>query len=52
MMTHPGYQDWPLCELSSYCAQRELELEILTSAGLKLWLQEQEVQSIGYRALL
>lgn len=45
---HPGYLDAELMRSSSLTIPRVLEVEMLTSESVKLWLQEHGVQVISY----
>ncbi len=49
VMVHPGYDsDVFLHEISSYTADREKELEILTSPELKDYIKENNIQLVNY----
>lgn len=48
IMSHPALIDSELIHLSSYTFYREKELEILTSEEIKLWLDEQKIELIGF----
>ncbi|MGC9401925.1 carbohydrate deacetylase [Vibrio genomosp. F10 str. 9ZC157] len=51
IMAHPAHCDLDLAAVSSYTAQRELELNILTSPHIKQWLAEQGVELISFNDL-
>lgn len=52
IMTHPGYVDDDLTNMSSYSYPRELELEILCSKQLKDILDEKNVEICSYKSIL
>ncbi|MGF1718592.1 ChbG/HpnK family deacetylase [Vibrio kyushuensis] len=51
IMAHPAYYDSELDSVSSYTAQRELELQVLTSKNLAEWLNENDIQLITFNEL-
>ncbi|WP_027340770.1 chitin disaccharide deacetylase [Halonatronum saccharophilum] len=51
IMTHPAIADEELKEISSYNEQRERELEVLTSTELKKYLDDKEIELIGFMEL-
>jgi len=52
IMTHPGYADTPLEEVSSYTAHRETELQSLCAAELRQGLRELGLTLAGPEILL
>lgn len=51
IMTHPAYFDIYLQSYSSYNLQRIKELEILTSAEIKMFINENNLELIGFSEL-
>ncbi|OLQ95931.1 hypothetical protein BIY21_20320 [Vibrio ponticus] len=51
VMCHPAIVDTQLRSMSSYLAQREQELETLTSAAFVAFLRERDIQVTDYSAL-
>ncbi|GAK82841.1 cellobiose phosphotransferase system YdjC-like protein [Vibrio ponticus] len=51
VMCHPAFVDEQLTSQSSYLAQREQELETLTSAELRAFLLERDIQVTDYSEL-
>jgi len=49
VMSHPAFVDGLLRDQSSYCTQREKELEVLTSPALKAFLEKSGIDLITYR---
>lgn len=51
IMSHPGYVDEALQQVSSYTQEREAELEILTAAETKALIAAQQIELINFANL-
>ena len=51
LITHCGYCDAPLIQLSSFNLNRLKDLEAMTSATIKDWVKENHIELINYNDL-
>lgn len=51
IMTHPGFVDEALLNISSYTTHRERELELLTSSALKDMLNDYHIEICSYQSV-
>ncbi len=52
IMTHPAYPDDELFKISSYNSYRQNELDVLMSKNIKNWLDENDIELVGFLELM